>query len=80
MRAPLRAKGHELFTPSYGGLGERFRCLSPSVGLSTHVDDVAALLFSEDLTGVKFEKLLEQVPALKNAMGKGDDKKPDASA
>jgi pimeloyl-ACP methyl ester carboxylesterase len=52
MRAPLRAKGHELFTPSYGGLGERFRCLSPSVGLSTHIDDVAALLFSEDLTGV----------------------------
>jgi len=28
----------------------------------------------ESLTGVKFEKLLEQVPALKKAMGKGDDK------
>jgi flotillin len=26
----------------------------------------------ESLTGVKFEKLLEQVPALKNAMGKED--------
>ena len=26
----------------------------------------------ESLTGVKFEKLLEQVPALKKAMGKGD--------
>ena len=30
----------------------------------------------ESLTGIKFEKLLEQVPALRNAMGKGtDDKK-----
>ena len=28
----------------------------------------------ESLTGVKFEKLLEQVPALKKAMGRGDDK------
>jgi flotillin len=28
----------------------------------------------ESLTGVKFEKLLEQVPALKKAMGKGDEK------
>src|SRR6266404_3970612 len=28
----------------------------------------------ESLTGVKFDKLLEQVPALKKAMGKGDDK------
>lgn len=52
MRAPLRAKGHELFTPSYSGLAERFRFLSPSVGLSTHIEDVVALLFSEDLTGV----------------------------
>src|SRR5262245_2265914 len=29
----------------------------------------------ESLTGVKFEKLLEQVPALKRAMGKGDEEK-----
>src|SRR5208337_3798591 len=28
----------------------------------------------ESLTGIKFEKLLEQVPALKKAMSKGDDK------
>jgi len=27
------------------------------------------------LTGVKFEKLLEQVPALKNAMRKTDEEK-----
>jgi flotillin len=29
----------------------------------------------ESLTGVKFEKLLEQVPALKKAMGKDDSDK-----
>jgi hypothetical protein len=29
----------------------------------------------ESLTGVKFEKLLQQIPALKNAMGKGDEPK-----
>jgi flotillin len=30
----------------------------------------------ESLTGVKFEKLLEQVPALRNAMEKRDGEKP----
>jgi flotillin len=29
----------------------------------------------ESLTGIKFEKLMEQVPALKKAMSKDDDKK-----
>jgi len=28
----------------------------------------------ESLTGIKFEKLMEQVPALKKAMNKDDDK------
>ena len=52
MRAPLRAKGHELFAPTYTGLGDRFRFLSPSVGLSTHIEDVVATIFHEDLTEV----------------------------
>jgi hypothetical protein len=29
----------------------------------------------ESLTGIKFEKLLEQVPALKKAMGKDEPEK-----
>jgi len=29
----------------------------------------------KSLTGVKFAKLLEQVPTLKKAMGKGDEEK-----
>ena len=52
MWAPLRAKGHELFAPTYTGLGDRFRFLSPSVGLSTHIEDVVATIFHEDLTEV----------------------------
>jgi len=52
MRAPLRAKGHELFTPTYSGLGDRFESLNPSIGLATHIDDVAAMLFHEDLSRV----------------------------
>src|SRR5579859_2568035 len=52
MRVPLHRKGHELFTPTYSGLGDRFHCLSPSVGLSTHIDDVAATIFHEDLRDV----------------------------
>ena len=45
VRAPLRDKGHELFTPTYTGLGDRFRLTSPMVGLATHIDDIAAMLF-----------------------------------
>lgn len=32
----------------------------------------------ESLTGIKFEKLLEQVPALRNAMAKGEENPPKA--
>ena len=48
-------------------------------GASKLTGDVAQIISQlppvlESLTGVKFEKLLEQVPALKKAMGRGDDK------
>src|SRR6266487_1386400 len=51
----------------------------PGGGASKLTGDVAQIISQlppvlESLTGVKFEKLLEQVPALKKAMGKGDDK------
>jgi len=52
MRAPLRARGHELFAPTYTGLGDRFRCLSPSIGLSTHIEDVIATIFHEDIMDI----------------------------
>ncbi|HTI98323.1 MAG TPA: SPFH domain-containing protein [Dongiaceae bacterium] len=52
----------------------------PGGGASKLTGDITQIIAQlppvlESLTGVKFEKLLEQVPALKNAMGKGDDNK-----
>ena len=48
----LRAAGHDVFTPTLTGLGERAHLLSPDVGLETHVTDVTALLACEDLAEV----------------------------
>jgi pimeloyl-ACP methyl ester carboxylesterase len=45
----LRAHGHEVFTPTLTGLGERAHLASPEVGLGTHVEDVASVLEFEDL-------------------------------
>jgi pimeloyl-ACP methyl ester carboxylesterase len=52
MRPLLRAAGHEIFTPSFTGLGERSHLVSPEVTLETHIQDVANVLFYEDLTDV----------------------------
>jgi flotillin len=51
----------------------------PGGGASKLTGDVTQIIAQlppvlESLTGVKFEKLLEQVPALKKAMGKGEEK------
>jgi pimeloyl-ACP methyl ester carboxylesterase len=45
----LRAAGHEVFTPTLSGLGERAHLAHPLVGLETHIQDVANLLVYEDL-------------------------------
>ena len=52
MRPLLRAAGHEIFTPSYTGLGERIHLSSPDITLETHIQDVANVLFYEDLADV----------------------------
>jgi pimeloyl-ACP methyl ester carboxylesterase len=49
---PLRAQGHEVFTPTLTGLGERVHLLSPSVNLETHIEDILAVLEWEDLRDV----------------------------
>lgn len=46
------AAGHEVYTPSLTGLGERAHLASPAVDLETHILDVSTLLCYEDLTGV----------------------------
>jgi len=48
----LRAAGHETFTPTLTGSGERVHLASPDVDLQTHITDVANVLRYEDLRGV----------------------------
>jgi len=52
MRPLLRDAGHDLFTPTYTGLGERAHLASPDVNLSTHITDLLAVLDFEDLSDV----------------------------
>ena len=47
----LRERGHTVFTPTLTGMGERSH-LGPQVGLSTHIEDVVAVLEFEDLHNV----------------------------
>jgi pimeloyl-ACP methyl ester carboxylesterase len=48
----MRAQGHEVYTPTLTGLGEREHLLSPAVDLETHITDVVKLLQFEDLSEV----------------------------
>lgn len=48
----LRAAGHTVFTPTLTGLSDRAHLLHPSVGLSTHAQDVVALIEAYDLRDV----------------------------
>lgn len=48
----LRAAGHEVHAPTLTGLADRAHGLHPKVDLETHIADVAALMFYEDLHNV----------------------------
>ncbi len=52
VRALMRNSGHEIFTPTYTGLGERAHQASPAVDLETHIGDMLAVLHYEDLRDV----------------------------
>jgi pimeloyl-ACP methyl ester carboxylesterase len=52
VRGPLRAAGHEVFTPSLTGIGERAHLTSPQVCLTTHVADVVNAVWYEDLSDI----------------------------
>ena len=47
--ALLRARGHDVFTPSLTGFGERVHLATPETGLETHIQDILNLLRYEDL-------------------------------
>ena len=51
-KALFRAAGHEFFSPTYTGLGERAHLANREVDLTTHINDVANVLEFEDLKDV----------------------------
>lgn len=48
----LTRAGHTVLTPTMTGLGERRHLSSPDIGLDTHIQDIANVLFCEDLQEV----------------------------
>jgi pimeloyl-ACP methyl ester carboxylesterase len=52
VRKALQAQGHDVFTPTLTGVGERSHLLSRQVNLDTHISDVENLMRWEDLSEV----------------------------
>jgi pimeloyl-ACP methyl ester carboxylesterase len=48
----LRAEGHAVYHPSLDGCAERVHTLRPGITLDSHSQEIAGLLFYEDLTDV----------------------------
>jgi len=48
----LRDAGHEVYTPTLTGLGERAHLARPEIDLELHIQDVVAMLEGEELRGV----------------------------
>ena len=48
----LRSSGHDVYTPTLTGLGERSHLLSADVDLDLHITDVVGVLHYEDLSAV----------------------------
>ena len=48
----LRAAGHRVYAPSLDGCGERKGVLRPGITTETHAEEIAQLLFYEDLKDV----------------------------
>lgn len=49
VRRRLQESGHDVFTPSLTGIGERAHLTGPHVNLTTHVNDVANTILYQDL-------------------------------
>jgi pimeloyl-ACP methyl ester carboxylesterase len=52
VRKALQTAGHDVFTPTLTGVGERSHLNSAGVSLSTHIADVANLIRWEELSDV----------------------------
>ena len=52
MRPLFAAAGHQFFSPTYTGLGERAHLAHHEINLTTHINDVSAVFEFEDLKDV----------------------------
>ena len=50
--AQLRARGHNVFTPTLTGQGERSHLISGNINLSLHIEDILAVFRCENLSDV----------------------------
>jgi pimeloyl-ACP methyl ester carboxylesterase len=48
----LRQAGHEVYTPTLTGLGERAHLMSRSIDLDTHIQDIVGVIRCEELSDV----------------------------
>ena len=48
----LRSAGHDVYTPTLTGLGERSHLMRPGIDLDTHIDDIVNVLHYDDLHDV----------------------------
>ncbi|HXA92666.1 MAG TPA: alpha/beta fold hydrolase, partial [Steroidobacteraceae bacterium] len=48
----LRKAGHEVYTPTLTGIGERRHLLSREINLTTHIHDVLGVIAYEDLSDI----------------------------
>lgn len=52
VRTALQRQGHDVFTPTLTGIGERAHLLTPQVNLETHINDVLNLIRWEELDDI----------------------------
>ncbi|AWF81990.1 alpha/beta hydrolase [Microbulbifer sp. A4B17] len=50
--AVLRRAGHEVFTPTLTGLGERAHLFDEKIDLDTHIQDVLGVIYCEELSDI----------------------------
>ncbi|MGM0591389.1 MAG: alpha/beta fold hydrolase [Halobacteriota archaeon] len=52
VKPKLEEAGHEVYTPTLTGLGERHHLVSPRTGLDVHIQDIVGVFEYEDLSDV----------------------------
>jgi hypothetical protein len=48
----VRARGHEVYTPTLTGLADRKHLFTQEINLTTHIDDISNFINYEDLSNV----------------------------